>query len=99
MIEPLVLIFLVVELCVVVLLVSPLSASMRRTVVKVVENSSLTAAVNPYARFLPAVAASAFVYALLEVTRAQSKLDAATDGSCNARKKIKFRLLKFRPSC
>ena len=82
MIASLTVTILAVELCTVILYLSPLSTSMRRTLVNLVERSSLTASVSPYIRFFPAVAASAFVYALLEVTRAQSRLEAASDGTC-----------------
>ena len=82
MIATLTLTILVVELATCVLYLSPLSTSMRQTLVRLVEQSGITATVSPYVRFFPAVAASAFVYALLEVTRAQSRLESASDGAC-----------------
>jgi hypothetical protein len=88
MIATLTVTILVVELATCILYLAPLSASMRRTLVKTVEQSGVTATLSPYVKFSPAVAASAFVYALLEVTRAQSKLEAASDGACAQRHNI-----------
>ena len=59
MIATLTVTILVVELATCILYLAPLSASMRRTLVKTVEQSGVTATLSPYVKFFPAVAASA----------------------------------------
>lgn len=62
-------------------LLLPFPPSTRRTLVRAIDQSSLTAACQGYIKFIPAAALSAWVYTLLEVTRAQSRLDSAADGA------------------
>ena len=67
-------VLLLVEALAAAALLLPLSSSARRSLVRLIDQSSLTAAAAPYAKFVPAAIGSAWVYTLLEITRAQNRL-------------------------
>ena len=75
-------VILILELVATLLFLSPLPSQTRRSLVRAVEQSQLTEAVAPYVKFVPVSVMLLWAFMLLEMTRAQRRVeDASADGS------------------